>query len=279
MLEEHKQAIIQRAITRGLDPNVRLKPSGVGWLGDVPGEWQVVALRHRYSQCLGKMLDSKNITGHHLLPYLRNTDVQWDCINVEDLPRMDIAFDEYERYTVKEGDLLVCEGGEVGRCAIWSRAGGIVGFQKALHRLRPTGGKRDEPRFLYYALRAACLSDAFSDGHVSTIPHLTGEKLRAQRFAFPPAADQRAIVVALDTISVRVDEAALKTRRQIALLREYRTRLIADVVTGKLDVRDAAALLPEEVEASGPLDETDAATDGKEGPTDILDPSPEEAEA
>ena len=66
------------------------------------------------------MLDSKRITGNYLLPYLRNVDVQWDQVNIKDLPTMDIAARRIsERYTVQQGDLLVCEGGEVGRCALW----------------------------------------------------------------------------------------------------------------------------------------------------------------
>lgn len=101
LLNEQKQAIIHRAVTRGLDPNVRLKPSNVEWLGDVPEHWDVAALRHRYSQCLGKMLDSKRITGSHSLFYLRNTDVQWDRINISNLPTMDISPVEYGRYTVQ----------------------------------------------------------------------------------------------------------------------------------------------------------------------------------
>ena len=130
-LNEQKQAIIRRAVTRGLDPNVKLKHSGIPWLGDVPEGWDVAALRHRYNQCLGKMLDTKRITGAHLLPYLRNTDVQWEKINVGNLPTMDISPDEYDRYTVAPGDLLVCEGGEVGRAAIWVGQIERCAFQKA----------------------------------------------------------------------------------------------------------------------------------------------------
>lgn len=179
LLEEQKQAIIHRAVTRGLDPNVKLKPSGVAWLGDVPEHWEIAALHHRYSQCLGKMLDSKRNIGETPLPYLRNTDVQWDRISTNELPLMDIAPSEYDRYTVREGDLLVCEGGDVGRCAIWNGALTICGFQKALHRLRPRSSKHDVTRFMYYALRAAAKSGAFVNGHQSTISHLTGDKLRA----------------------------------------------------------------------------------------------------
>ena len=185
LLEEQKQAIIHQAVTGQIDvrtgkPYRAYKDSRVEWLGEVPETWDVVALRHRYSQCLGKMLDSKRITGDHSVLYLRNVDIQWDQINVDNLPVMDISPDEHERFTVKRDDLLVCEGGEVGRCALWSDELTKCGFQKALHRLRPRNtGQDDVPRFMYYVLRAAARSGAFDDGHLSTIAHLTGDKLRA----------------------------------------------------------------------------------------------------
>jgi type I restriction enzyme, S subunit len=279
LLEEQKQAIIHRAATRGLDPNVRLKPSGVEWLGDVPEHWDFAALRHRYSQCLGKMLDSKRITGSHSLPYLRNTDVQWDRINIEDLPTMDIPLAEYGRYTVQQGDLLVCEGGEVGRCAIWSGELSVCGFQKALHRLRPLNAARDVPRFMYYVLRTAAKGNAFNDGHLSTIAHLTGDKLRAHRFPFPPVAEQESLVSFLDAALKQVDQAISTALREISLLREYRTRLIADVVTGKLDVHEAAARLPDEAEEPEPLEEANALRDADEDTPDDLDAVSGEAEA
>ena len=246
LLEEQKQAIIHQAVTGQIDvrtgqPYPAYKPSGVEWLSDVPADWAVAALRHRYSQCLGKMLDAKRITGNHSLPYLRNVDVQWDQINVEDLPTMDIAPDEYDRYTLLKGDLLVCEGGEVGRCALWSGELTRCGFQKALHRLRPRNMGQDVPRFMHYVLRAAAKGDAFNDGHQSTIAHLTGDKLRAHRFPFPPPAEQEALVTFLDTALKQVDRAISDVGHEIELLQEYRTRLTADVVTGRLDVREENA--------------------------------------
>ena len=282
VLEEQKQALIQQAVTGQIDvrtgrPYPSYKDSGVEWLGEVPEHWGVAALRHRYSQCLGKMLDSKRIVGSHLLPYLRNTDVQWDKINIEDLPKMDIPPNEYGRYTVQSGDLLVCEGGEVGRCALWSGDLAVCGFQKALHRLRPRNTGRDAARFMYYALRAAAAGNAFGDGHISTIAHLTGEKLRIHRFPFPAFHEQSAIVEHLDKTATDIDAAVGRTRRQIELLQEYRTRLIADVVTGKLDVRQAAATLPE-VDPLGAEDNDTLDTD-PESDIDELDVILEEAEA
>ena len=243
LLEEQKQAIIQQAVTGQIDvrtgnPYPAYKDSGVEWLGDVPKHWEITALRHRYEQCLGKMLDAKRLTGEHPMPYLRNVDVQWDHVNVTNLPWMDICPHEIARYTVRLGDLLVCEGGEVGRCAIWQAEIELCGYQKALHRLRPCLENRDKPRFLLYTLWLAAARGAFNDGQESTIGHLTGEKLRAHRFAFPPMAEQRSIETFLDKTRGRIDTAVDTELKVINLLNEYRTRLIADVVTGKLDVRE-----------------------------------------
>ncbi len=137
LLQEQRAALIQQAVTRGLNPNAPLKPSGLQWLGDVPEHWAIPPLYARYNQVLGKMLDQGKMTGEHPTPYLRNLDVRWDYINVEDLPVMDIAPHERGRFTVKKGDLLMVEGRELGRCAIWRGDDGVIGFQKALHRLRP----------------------------------------------------------------------------------------------------------------------------------------------
>jgi|CXWL01.1.fsa_nt_gi type I restriction enzyme S subunit len=248
LLNEQKQAIIHRAVTRGLDPDVPLKDSGIPWLGKIPVHWEIISLRMRYSVELGKMLDAKRITGRNSLPYLRNRDVQWDKIIVSNLPSMDISPKEIERYTVKRGDLLVCEGGQVGRCAFWEEQLPTCGFQKALHRLRALKPASDFPRFFFYQMQLAARLGIFAaDGNENTIAHLTCEKLRRRRFAFPPYAEQKAIAEQLDSELQQFQDTANRIEREIELLREYRTRLVADVVTGKLDVREVSARFPEEV--------------------------------
>jgi type I restriction enzyme, S subunit len=252
LLEQEKKAIVRRAVTGELLRAVSCKPSGLDWLGDVPENWDILPLRLRYSVRLGKMLDTKRFTGTSLLPYLRNTDVQWDQINTEGLPEMDISPDERHRYTVKLGDLLVCEGGEVGRAAIWEQSG-VVGYQKALHRLRPYDGERDRPRFLYFLLRALADLGLFkADGSQNTIAHLTAEKLRRLRLPFPPTQEQEAIAAQLKKELEPREIVAASARSQVGLLREYRTRLISDIVTGKRDVREAAAELPDDSDADDP---------------------------
>jgi type I restriction enzyme S subunit len=227
-------------------PYPAYKPSGVEWLGDIPVQWELPPLYTRYSIELGKMLDESKIAGDYLVPYLRNVDVQWNRINFDDLPEMDIVPRDYERYTVKVGDLLVCEGGEVGRCAIVPRTEKVYGYQKALHRLRPLSGG-DVPRFMYYTLMCASSFGAFiAEGNPNTIPHLTGENLRRYRFPKPPIAEQRAIADYLDREAAKTDTLISKKRELIQKLKEKRSALISRTVTRGLppDAASAAGLDP-----------------------------------
>ncbi|MCO5196108.1 MAG: restriction endonuclease subunit S [Anaerolineae bacterium] len=238
LLQEQRAALINQAVTKGLDRNRPMKDSGVPWIGEIPAEWTVAPVYSKYLVQLGKMLDKKRITGKHLGPYLRNVDVQWDSINVDNLPKMDFHPDEWERYGLKVGDLLVCEGGEVGRAAIWNGSLEPCYYQKALHRLRPIND-HDHSRFMFYLLRMAANRGLFvSTGNLTTIDHLTGEKLRQHRFPFAPSAEQERIACYLDQETDRIDTAIQSIEGLINLLSEYRTALISAAVTGKIDVRD-----------------------------------------
>ncbi len=182
------------------------------------------------------MLDEKKITGNHPITYLRNKDVQWGSINVTDLPIMDISPAEIERYTIADGDLLVCEGGDVGRAAIWRGANNVFGYQKALHRLRAVSNEKDLVEFYFYTLFAAKNIGIFEENDAkSTISHLPAEKFREYRFSFPPIAEQRAIVGVLDREITRIDALITKKTRFIELLKEKRLALISHAVTKGLD--------------------------------------------
>lgn len=206
--------------------------SGVPWLGQIPAHWTVAPIRARYDVQLGKMLDEKRVTGFALAPYLRNVDVQWEGINVEDLPQMDFSEADRRKFALAKGDLLVCEGGEVGRTAIWLGELEPCFFQKALHRLRPLLPAKDDPRFLRYVMRWAAEGNVFSaTANSNTIDHLTADKLGRHRFGFPPEDEQRAIAAFLDRETARIDALIEKKRRLIELLQEKRAAVITQVVT------------------------------------------------
>lgn len=240
LLKEQKTALINRAVTRGLNPKAPLKPSGIPWLGDIPEHWVVAPVSARYEVQLGKMLDASRITGRHLAPYLRNVDVQWGRINVENLPEMDFSPADRMKFSLRRGDLLVCEGGEVGRAAIWNGELDTCFYQKALHRLRPRSN-RDKPIFMLYMLFNASSQGVFAaQGGLTTIDHLPAETLRRYRFAFPPVEEQIAIVSLIEDESIGIGRATATAEREIALMEEYRTALIAAAVTGRIDVRSTS---------------------------------------
>ena len=237
LLKEKRQAVIFHAVTKGLNPHVPVKDSGIEWLGEVPEHWTVCALNHRYEVALGKMLDGNRITGEHLAPYLRNVDVQWGKINTNDLPVMDFKGEDLNRYSLRAGDLLVCEGGEVGRSAVWEGELTECFYQKALHRLRPHSGK-ESVYFLFYALSIAATLGVFTaSGDKATIAHLPADIFRHHRFAFPPFEEQLAIAGFLGREVTKMDQLISQANDAAALLQERRTALISAAVTGKIDVR------------------------------------------
>jgi type I restriction enzyme, S subunit len=180
------------------------------------------------------MLDERKITKQFLAPYLRNTDVQWDGINVDDLPEMDFDEDEQQLYSLRPGDILMCEGGEIGRCAIWNSDRRCF-YQKALHRLRPTTSK-DDPRYFVLVMRAAVEAGLFtSQASAATIQHLPAEKLRIVRYPAPPINEQRDIVAYVSRHTGRIDALVAAKQRLLGLLAEKRTAIIATAVTRGLD--------------------------------------------
>ena len=238
LLKEQRAALIQQAVTRGLNPNVPMKDSGLPWLGEIPVHWIVAPVNKRFEVQLGKMLDAARIKGHNLAPYLRNIDVQWDYINVSDLPMMDFNSEDRIKFSLQAGDLLVCEGGQIGRAAIWNKETLNCYYQKALHRLRPRTD-RDNPRFMFYLLFIASTRGIFSSqGGQATIGHLPAESLRRYRFPFPSLEEQNRIVEQLDAEKEQFIKLSNAYSRQLTLLAEYRAALIHECVTGQRSIPD-----------------------------------------
>jgi type I restriction enzyme S subunit len=177
--------------------------------------WPVVPLGEVAGTALGKMLDRGKPRGHAQVPYLRNINVQWGRIDTDDLLTMELADDERERFGVREGDLLVCEGGEIGRCAIWRGREDYIAYQKALHRIRPS--ECLDTRFLRYLLEHYVLSGTLAGLSTgTTIAHLPQQQLRRVPVPLPPVEEQRRIVDLLEDHLSRLDaaDAYLKSANQ-----------------------------------------------------------------
>ena len=237
LLAEKRRALITQAVTRGLNSNAPMRDSGVEWLGKIPVHWETPPVYARYEVTLGKMLDEKRISGTYLAPYLRNVDVQWHKINTRNLPEMDFDDTDRQTYVLKKGDLLICEGGEVGRAAIWEEELNECYYQKALHRLRPLTSL-DNPKFFAFLMEAVVRLGIFvAEGNQSTIQHLTAEKLRVFRFPSPPYAEQSRIVANILSKTAKINSLHIATGQTIMFLHERRTALISAAVTGQIHVR------------------------------------------
>lgn len=219
------------------------RESGLAWLGTIPNSWPLVTVATEFRVDLGKMLDEKRQTGTSAIPYLRNTNVQWDQVDASDLKEMDIDLTERERYCVRPGDLLICEGGQPGRSAVWLGELTPLGFQKALHRARSRG--RSRPGWLLECLRVAAHLNVFAvENGQTTIGHLTNEQLRSFRLPFPDPSEQDRALERLHSCQadVRGTQAALNTG--VELLQEYKQSLITAAVNGELDVTTAGSGIP-----------------------------------
>ncbi|MEQ1861399.1 MAG: restriction endonuclease subunit S [Chthoniobacteraceae bacterium] len=173
------------------------------------GEWPEVKLADVAEQCLGKMLDAKKNKGR-LMPYLRNPNVRWFDVDTSDLQLMPFEDHEHERYGLRAGDIVICEGGEAGRAAIWDGRLPDLKFQKAIHRVRP--GPRLHNRFFVHRLMADHQNGRLGDYLTgATIKHFTGQDLARYEFPLPPLAEQRRIAEVLDRAE------ALRAKRRAAL--------------------------------------------------------------
>jgi type I restriction enzyme S subunit len=223
---------------RGLRVNGDRHASGVNWLADLPAGWSVQSVGWQFEVLLGEMLDSQHTERAHLRPYLRNTNVQWDRIDVSDLASMSVLPAERCRYSLRRGDLLICEGGDPGRAAIWTGEIDEMYYQKALHRARPRS--YTSSRWLFYCLMAAAKQGVFtSEGNLSTIAHLTGEQLRTHKFPVPERSEQDHITARLDELQRNLVNLELRVRTQIAQLAERQQALITAGVRGEIDVTTA----------------------------------------
>ena len=246
LLEEQRQAVVQHAVTRGLDPDVRLKPSGIDWLGDVPAHWEVRRLKWVASLNPSKREVRVSLLADTPVTFLPMERVGTDgrIESGEMLPASDVwnGFTYFEREDVLVAKITPCF--ENGKGACLDSLPTKVGFGSTeFHVLRY--GPSISPQFLY---RLTTLEE-FRRLGVNAMIGAAGQQRVPQAFvanypiAIPPLPEQAAIVEHLDKATADIDTAIANTRREIDLLREYRTRLIADVVTGQVDVREAAAEL------------------------------------
>jgi type I restriction enzyme S subunit len=283
LLEEQKQAIIHRAVTQSLDPSVRLKASGVEWVGDVPEHWEVRRLKYVCDSIqMGpfgaslKELQSYD-TGYKL--FGQENTISGD-FNKGQRWITDEQFESLRRYELQPGDLILTRKGSIGKCKMVP-----AGVSKGIADSDTIRIRVDHHQLIDEFLVLLLHDAAYIGRQIASVQRgailagLNTATIGNLWLAIPPLTEQQSLIarLALDTAAVTRTMAA--AQYEDGLLREYQTRLIADVVTGKLDVRDAAAQLPDEVEEPEPFDEVEAESDADAIEAGDGDELPEETEA
>ena len=266
LLNEQKQAIIHSAVTCGLDPSVPLKSTGVPWIGVIPQHWEVRRLGHAIRLQTGFPFASAGFVqsgnGMRLLRGINVTPagIRWDAVVYwQRKPN-----DGLDEFALQIGDIALgmdrpIIGSGVRAAAVQEDDTPSLLLQRVA-RLRPT--VRLDAKFLLLLMRGRMFADYMAPIFTGiSVPHLSPEQIKKFKVPLPSLEEQRTIVSYLEANTGGVNTAISRLEREIDLLREYRTRLVADVVTGKLDVREAAARLPDEAPPEIAADESDLGID------------------
>ncbi|MCL5611401.1 MAG: restriction endonuclease subunit S [Chloroflexi bacterium] len=236
-----KQGLMSDLLTRGVDGNGELRPtreeapglyreSPLGWL---PKDWGMKKIGEAFELILGKMLSKASKKEISPFPYLANRNVQWERLDLSDLDTMDFSDAEREKLKLLPEDLLVCEGGEVGRTAIWMDEMDDCYFQKAIHRLR-SKDRSILPKFMLRYMRFAAQTGLFTNFISQTsISHLTQEKLKTLHVICPSTEEQERIIEIFENQDdlLAQEESALK---KLYLLKQG---LMQDLLSGQVRVK------------------------------------------
>lgn len=262
LLEEQKQVIINQAVTRGLDRNVPMKESGVNGLGPTPAHWQITAVGRLVSFVTSGSRGWAQYYSDEGAIFLQSGNIGRDMsLNLSRVQRVSVHPDaEGSRTRVRSGDVLVCITGaltgNVGLVESDLDAPAYVNQHVALIRPR---SELVLPRYLATALRSSQGQSQFkTEEYGGTKQGLSLADVKGVKISLPPIEEQLRLLARIEADAANIDATVQRSHREIELLREFRARLTADVVTGQVDVRVIAATLPE-VELDEPVSGTDEA--------------------
>ena len=243
LLEEYRQAVIHHAVTRGLNPDVRLKPSGVEWMGDVPAHWEVLPLKHWLG--MNEAVLSEATDPNFEFRYIDIGSVGTGVL-IEKPQKIRFATaPSRARRIVRDGDTIISTVRTYLK-AVWFAEETKGNFICSTGFVVLTPRQGTLPKFVSYLTQNNSFIDRVTANSVGTAyPAITESRLGSFQVAVPPFPEQAAIIAYLNKATANIDADIDRAWREIELLGEYRTRLIADVVTGKVDVHEATAELSE----------------------------------
>lgn len=235
LLKERRQILIQKAVTKGLDDTVKLKDSGVEWIGEIPEHWEVRKLKYVSNVVLGKMICNEDRGNYHLKPYLKSKNIQWLKLNLDSVDEMWFSEKEMSQYKLAKGDIVVSEGGEVGKATLWNNELPECYIQNSAHKVTLNSSNNNTYHlFCFFLLGKLGVFESIVNK--VSIGHLTREKLTNINFPHPTLEEQTQIVSHLEEIKEKIAKAILLKQQEIEKLKEYKTVLIDNVVTGKVRV-------------------------------------------
>jgi len=233
-----KQGLMQDLFRYGIDERGQIRSEKTHKFKDspfgcIPMEWDIDTIGNTFDVQLGKMLSKKAKRGLSPYPYLANKNVQWENVDLSELETMDFSDFEREKYHLDLNDVLICEGGEVGRTAIWRGELEDCYFQKAIHRLRPRKNNKVKAWFLLYFMRYAASIGFFTNLVSQTsIAHLTREKLMEMKVTVPNPEEQERIIDALSGVTMVINNEDNYKQKLLTLKRG----LMEDLLSGTVRV-------------------------------------------
>ena len=244
-IEDYKQwkaSIIYKAVTKGLDPNVEMKDSGIPWIGKVPTHWRVTKIKNFVSIRSGITLGKQYPPGTQLVsrPYLRVANVKAEYVDLQDVATIMVTSEEAEKYALKSGELLMTEGGDrdkLGRGTIWH--GEIPG---CLHQNHVFAVQVNEKymltKFLDYLTASPVGREYFDLTAKKTTNLASTNSTTILQFSvsIPPLTEQEKIIAILDRNTATINEVIAEKETLVSDLESYKKSLIYEVVTGKRQV-------------------------------------------
>ena len=232
-LRDLKKSLMRHLFTYGPVPvdaadQVALQDTPIG---PIPAHWRVVRLGEVYTIQQGKALSRKKDKGIRPRPFLRTANVLWGKVDLSVLDRMDFTEEEEQKYALRDGDLLICEGGEIGRTAIWEGQMQGVFYQNHIFRVRASTQETD-PRFHMYWMQAAIKLFGLYQGrgNKTTIPNLSKRRLAEFPIPLPPLEEQRKIARILQTVDRKIEAEEARKEALDALFRS----LLHHLMTAKV---------------------------------------------
>lgn len=207
----------------------KYKSSGIDWLAEMPNHWQLLRVKDIGKVVLGKMLNNTAQVGYEFRHYLKSKNINWLNVNIDSVEEMYFSKHEMKQYRIKKNDLLLSEGGEVGKTCIWNDEVNECYIQNSVHKI--TTFKNKDPRYYLY-LSFSLGSSKYYDKIVNqvSIKHLTWEKLIKVIWLVPPIGEQTAIAQYLDTKSQAIDKKINLLSKKAEYYKELRKSIINDAV-------------------------------------------------